>query len=254
MDVIFCRDSQTEGREMNPEETAKLSELYVFGNGVKVRRSDLEDRQVERYRKPGNPNLHEPVEEEWLLREFSENTPPRPVFLDIGAAIGYYCIVIKARWPNARVYAVEPLPRHADAITENLQINSIDESGVSILRIAVAPHDGSAFLHDYGYGAYLAASSGSQAKNVQTKKLSMLLRELPPVHLMKMDIQGLELDIFEKDQILTQRLITNVIVGTHSEYIHSRLLTVLRDANYRVVFEDAKPTMQPDGIIVATCS
>ncbi|HEY2111374.1 MAG TPA: hypothetical protein VGH25_06555, partial [Dongiaceae bacterium] len=78
-----------------------MSDVYVFGNGIRLRRGDVMDLQVERYSEPGNPNLHEPVEEEWILRRFAEALPAAPVFLDIGAGVGYYSFLIKKRWPDA---------------------------------------------------------------------------------------------------------------------------------------------------------
>src|SRR4029077_18992199 len=66
------------GKYRCSEEIA-MSDVYVFGNGIRLRRGDIMDIQVERYSEPGNPNLHEPVEEEWILRSFAQMLPEAPV-------------------------------------------------------------------------------------------------------------------------------------------------------------------------------
>jgi FkbM family methyltransferase len=119
-------------------------EIYVFGNGLRVYRCDLITDQEERYSAPGNPNLHEPVEESLILETFEKEMPWNPVFLDIGARIGYYSMLIKSRWPRARVIAVEALPRHALCIRSNLRLNDIPVNAVEIQEIAVAENDGRA--------------------------------------------------------------------------------------------------------------
>jgi hypothetical protein len=57
-----------------------MTEVYQFSNGVKLRRSDLFDLQIARYTARGNPNLHEPVEERWLLETFARDIPAAPIF------------------------------------------------------------------------------------------------------------------------------------------------------------------------------
>lgn len=102
-----------------------MTETYKFGNGVVLRRREMLDLQVQRYTEPGNPNLHEPVEEEWLLKVLNSYDRTDPVFLDVGAAVGYYSILVKKKWPEATVIAVEPLPEHIEALHCNASLNSL---------------------------------------------------------------------------------------------------------------------------------
>ena len=175
-----------------------MSEVYVFGNGIRLRRGDVMDMQVERYSEPGNPNWHEPVEEEWMLRSFAEALPEAPLFLDIGAGVGYYSFLIKKRWPDAVVVAFEALARHADALEANRELNGLSPQDIVVVRAAVGPTSGEASFVDQGYGSMLAGGGTNRASvSVEMRSLTAVLQTLPPVHLMKMDIQGAELDVLK---------------------------------------------------------
>ncbi|HEY8012350.1 MAG TPA: FkbM family methyltransferase, partial [Dongiaceae bacterium] len=175
-----------------------MSDVYVFGNGIRLRRGDIMDMQVERYSEPGNPNLHEPVEEEWILRSFAQMLPEAPVFLDIGAGVGYYSFLIKKRWPDAVIFAFEALSRHADALEVNRELNGLSRGDIEVIRAAVGPNSGEASFVDQGYGSMLAGSGSNRAAvSVEMRSLTAVLETIPPVHLMKMDIQGAELDVLK---------------------------------------------------------
>lgn len=229
------------------------ADSYLFSNGVALRRSDLLDLQVERYTSPGNPNLHEPVEEEWLLKLFAEDPPERPVFLDVGAGVGYYAILVKRRWPSARVIAIDALPRHAAALRHNWAANGLSYPELELIEEAIGAVDGIALFRDIGYGSALAPFvEGGETIETRVRSLPRLLGDVGPVHLMKMDIQGAEASVL---QVGAPTLCTNVrhlVVGTHGASVHRAVSALLAKAGYAIRLDDPQPTMQPDGLLVAT--
>jgi len=231
-----------------------MSEVYVFGNGIRLRRDDVMDLQVERYSEPGNPNLHEPVEEEWILRRFAEALPAAPVFLDIGAGVGYYSFLIKKRWPDAVVFAFEALARHADALAANRELNGLSPQDIAVIRAAVGPTSGEASFVDQGYGSMLAGSNSNRAAvTVEMRSLTAVLQTIPPVHLMKMDIQGAELDVLKPaSDLLGRGAVRHMVIGTHSRSLHRGVVKLLARLGYEIVLDDPSPPMQPDGLVVAT--
>ena len=231
-----------------------MSEVYVFGNGIRLRRGDVMDLQVERYSEPGNPNLHEPVEEEWMLRTFAQAVPEAPVFLDIGAGVGYYSFLIKKRWPDAVVFAFEALARHADALEANRELNGLSPGDIAVIRAAVGPSSGQASFVDQGYGSMLAGGGTSRAAvSVEMRSLTAVLQTLPPVHLMKMDIQGAELDVLKPaSDLLSRGAVRHMVIGTHGRALHRGVVKLLARLGYEIVLDDPSPPMQPDGLVVAT--
>lgn len=232
-----------------------MDPTYTFGNGIRVRRSDLIPIQLERYASPGNPNLHEPIEERWLLNTFVKELPASPVFLDIGAGIGYYSALVKMRWPEALIFAVEALPRHREAISVTMELNGFNPADVSIYPVALAGSTGTGTFVDEGFGSFLDSRRrpGVQVQIVRTRSLDSLLQELPPVHMMKMDIQGAELEtLTASPNALARYHVRHAVIGTHGFKLHHEVRAVLETHGYSIVFDDPAPAMQPDGLIIAT--
>jgi FkbM family methyltransferase len=231
-----------------------VSEVYLFSNGIRLRRSDITDMQIGRYSALGNPNLHEPVEEEWILRSFERDRSPGAIFLDVGAGVGYYSFLIKKRWPDVRVLVVEALPRHAEALDANRALNGFGVEDIQVTRTAVGATAGQSSFVDRGYGSMLAqGAQGQIVLTVETQTLAELLTRLPPVHLMKMDIQGAELEVLTAARdLLATGPVRHVVIGTHSRSIHRGVVRLLRRSGFSVALDDPAPAMQPDGLVVAT--
>lgn len=231
---------------------------YTFSNGLRLHIADLMDVQMQRYAMEGNPNLHEPVEEEHLLRSFATDMPEQPVFLDVGAAVGYYSILVKRKWPGARVYAVDALPRHLKALRANLALNNLPADAVTILETAVGKSNGHAEFADKGYSSVLtdimteAQRSELPLIRVSVRSLPDLLEELPPVHVMKMDIQGSELGVLDAArEVLSNGRVKFVLVGTHGGKVHQAVRSLLEECGLSILHDDPTPPMQPDGILLA---
>jgi len=229
-----------------------VSDTYRFSNGVVLGRHELLELQLERYQEPDNPNLHEPVEEEWLLTVLNECGRSNPVFLDVGAAVGYYSILVKKTWPGACVFAVEPLPEHIDALHHNTLLNDLPSDAITLLSVAVATEDKPVFLKRQSFGSGLVSVADSDSIQVKGRRLRSLLQNIPPVDVLKMDIQGLELDVLDASRpTLKEHSIRNIIVGTHSKTIYASVKQLLEDEGYQILFSDPSPQFQPDGLIVA---
>ncbi len=231
----------------------QVMDVHAFANGIKIERRFLLDLQMERYTAPGAPNLHEPVEEEWMLRTFVVNKPTRPVFLDVGAGVGYYSVLIKHHWPEARVLAFEPLPAHVAAFRATMSLNGISDD-YQLCPIAIGTKDGAAPFYDVRYGSTLGkARADAQVLTVATRTLESVLEGQPPVHMLKMDIQGVEVEVLAGGRApLSKGRVRHILVGTHAPKIHADAETLLRDAGFHITHNDPQPPMQPDGILVAT--
>ncbi len=228
-------------------------EVYTFGNGVRVYREMLLEGQVRRYSAAGNPNLHEPVEEHWLAQLLA-GAPADCVFADVGAGIGYYSMLALRLKPHAQVLAVEPLPRHAKACVENFALNGIGDGQVTLLPLAIASQAGKVDLEEHRFGTRIARDGDRNRVPVDAITLEDFAgRAGRRIDVMKMDIQGEELNVLGSGEAVLRRgAIASVIVGTHSAALHRGVLDLLAECGYRLVFEDQEPAHQPDGIIVSS--
>jgi len=183
--------------------------------------------------------------------------PSGGIFLNVGTAVGYYVILAKLKRPDLTVHGVEPLPGQAERFKENLAINGLSATDFKLHEIAIAANDeAEAQLLDDSYGSRLLGPSeqaSGKVVRVRTIPLAELCRTIGSrIDLLQMDIQGLELPVLEKFFSSPERsAISTFLIGTHSEKIHASVIALLIQHGYSVTFECARPSGQPDGIVLA---
>lgn len=124
---------------------------------------------------------------------------PGGTFVDVGANLGYFALVAAARvGPAGRVLALEPDPRMAAALRENLALNRAGQ--VQALEVAAAEAEGTAELSGYpeegnwGVSSLLSGVPGSRTFAVACRPLDRVIAEagLETVDLVKIDVEGAE--------------------------------------------------------------
>jgi FkbM family methyltransferase len=250
------------------------SEIHIFNNGLRVYRKHLIPAQLKRYQVE---NIHEPEEEEYFIR-LLESLPDNGVFFDVGAAIGYYCLLAKKLKPQLRVHAFEPLPLHQKYFAANLQLNGLSAADVVLHKEALAAHDGRSAIRAHHFGSSLIRQKPVSPKKPQItwmvrlfgRKMDSTPAEGPitvptatvdgvlqrlgcSVDLAKVDVQGFECEVLEgASASMTDGRIHNWLIGTHSQYLHEQCLDLLKYKKYRVIYEEQQPKEQPDGIVIAS--
>jgi FkbM family methyltransferase len=252
-------------------------EVHAFENGVKVYQHHLAKQQKSRY---AEVNLHEPVEEEWFIKSLKSIQSNRGVFLDVGAAIGYYVILAKHLMPQLEIHAVEPLARHRQYLCENLRLNHIDLTEVVIHSDALSASAGTSKFMENGFGSALVHDESftpMQAMQSQYRRFKRVVKSMihpagsmpgaslvttttldsvagaidKPVDLVKLDVQGLELEVLKGACNAVQRaLVKTWIIGTHSQPLHAACRDFLVQRGYGILFAEERPKHQPDGILV----
>ncbi|MFQ5525402.1 MAG: FkbM family methyltransferase [Thermoanaerobaculia bacterium] len=235
----------------------EYSPIYEFANGIKLARKHLLEVQLNRYRAPGNPNLHEPVEETWFERLFEELPGGIGTFMDIGAALGYYSILVRRRFPNARIHAIEALEWRCREFIETFALNGLDLNGVTIHNVAIADRRREVAFLDRSFGSMIPLVRHGDRFDGETFPVpafgldSFAAMVDGRIDLAKMDIQGSEAAVLgSANQVLGDGRIRSWIVGTHAPDLHQLCLDFL-SPHYDILHEDEHPDFQPDGIIVA---
>lgn len=128
-----------------------------------------------------------------LLREDS-------VFVDVGAHYGYHTITAAQKVSAGRVLAVEPNPRLFGLATKSVRINGLRDR-VELVNCAVAdapstatfvtPTDDPALGHIAGQEE-ISGIGDTPRTEVSVKTLDELCAGLPPVDLVKIDVEGHE--------------------------------------------------------------
>lgn len=122
------------------------------------------------------------------------------VFMDIGANIGLMStIASKIVGENGRVYAVEANPKTIEVLRHNCAINLCEN--IEILPIALASEKGSAILYENWNvnrgGASLISQGDEDGITVSKERLDDLFSPDSPVHLVKIDVEGFELEVLK---------------------------------------------------------
>jgi FkbM family methyltransferase len=124
-------------------------------------------------------------------------------FVDLGCNIGYFTCLYGVTQRRGRIVGVDANPLMAQRCQENLRLNSIE---ASVLNLAVGDADRQTVLNiprgrptRGTIGQIDGNSSNSNSIAVQMKPLETILNqeELATVDLMKVDIEGYELKLFQ---------------------------------------------------------
>ncbi len=251
-------------------------DVYTFDNGVKVHTHHLGPAQLQRY---SQVNLHEPVEEEWFLKML-QGVDHEAVFMDIGAAIGYYTILAKTNRSGLEVHAFEPLELHRAYLGENLKLNGIPSHEVVVRPEAISGEPGEAKLVPSRFASVLesecapaTAGDGRQKRSSPSEQdsRSSKRRHTTPVttvpmdsvidaigkriSLVKVDVQGHETEVLRgADKAMQHHRVAAWIIGTHGKARHDECRRMLESAGYDILYAQLRVPNQPDGLIVATLS
>jgi len=233
-------------------------DIHEFNNGVKVYKKHLLKQQLDRY---ARINIHEPEEEEWFKKIFSEIDPKKGVFINIGAAIGYYVILAKCISPKLEIHAFEPLETHRQYLKDNLRLNSLAIDEITIHHEAVSSRVGNSKFYPNSYGSSLVSELHIKINNLPLERqisinctvLNEITKKIGKIiDLIQVDVQGFEIDVLSGAvESMKSGVINRWLIGTHSLNLHTLCANVLMDQDYTVVFENFNTQHQPDGIIYA---
>ena len=191
--------------------TAKRVLRYVshfgLGGGLQAARLHCRPASLVRVRLPGlahplwaRPNTADVVtfEEVFVAREyelpFADFHPGH--ILDLGANIGYASVYFAARWPQARILAVEPSRKNLALLTRNTRpwhrITALQAAvWTRSARLQIANPDDAA-------NAYrMIETAGPDGDGIQAYTIGHFMTRLGggPIDLLKMDVEGAEAEI-----------------------------------------------------------
>ena len=121
-------------------------------------------------------------------------------FVDVGAHVGIHTIHAgRLVGPNGTVIAVEPTPSLFPLLQESIHLNGL-ENVCTCLNIAASSAEGTATLHlsdIYGHNSLNPLTNEKGQVGVRTCSLDELLRDAQSVAMIKIDVEGAELQVLE---------------------------------------------------------
>lgn len=138
-------------------------------------------------------------DEIFLQKEYNfETSVQSPVILDCGANIGMSVLYFKWKYPDSSIVAFEPNPNSFDLLKKNVIENNLKD--VEIYNLGL--FDAETMIPFYIdnnlsslVGSIIPERGGKRKLEIPAKKLSQYINELGEVDLVKMDVEGAEVNI-----------------------------------------------------------
>ena len=162
------------------------------------------------------------VSAEYALPERCDPT----IIVDAGSNIGLSVLYFRARFPRARIIAIEPDP---DAFAR-LRENTRDLTAVDLVNVALADREGEATLYGGTESWARSLTPGADRPgrtNVRTTTLDALSQELAldRIDVLKLDIEGAEVQVLTSSAQLAR--VRVLIFEYHREYASITLWELL---------------------------
>ncbi len=161
--------------------------------------------------------------------------------VDIGAASGDFTVFAARRAPKGRVIAFEPAPDSVESLRRNVAANGLQN--VEVRPVAVGAQAGDITLDVSGGVAVQYRTAGRAPEvgagrfAVQCVPLAEVLRELPAVDFLKIDVEGAEYEmLFSLDEASLGR-VRRVCMEYHegvTEWAHADLERFFRSKGWAV--------------------
>lgn len=234
--------------------------IHEYDNGIKVYDDQLLDIQRERYLQN---NVHE-AEEEPIFIDLLNGLEKNSVYINIGAAIGYYSILTNNLRSDLTIMAYEPLKKHREFFYENIELNNLNKSNFKIYPEGIYASKGYKAFKIQHYGSMIEVDDSKKTfikkfieyiNNERIKTITLedvWKRSSKTIGLVQMDIQGLEMEVLvSSKEFLKKHHIKSFLIGTHSVAIHKKCKEVLLESGYLITLDEYETKLQPDGILVA---
>lgn len=159
-----------------------------------------------------------------LLRLFRNMLTLNDCAIDVGANLGLYTLAAsRVVGPGGRVFAFEAAQRTFRRLARNILLSRA--RNVDARRLAVSDHCGTATLSGVGdehsglATLRSAHDSNAEAESVDCVALDSLLNEIPTTRLVKIDVEGAELDVVRGMRGLLRRDKPYVIFELTDEFL-----------------------------------
>jgi FkbM family methyltransferase len=183
-------------------------------------------------------------------RVFQVTIKAGDVVYDIGANVGFYTLLSSILvGTEGRVYAFEPLRNNLRDLHKHLEMNRV--SNCTVIEGAVSS--------EQGEGRFDPSRNRSQGRLSETgtvvvRKVSLdsLLRQrtISPPSLMKIDIEGGEVECLRGGIELIRSYRPTIFLATHGSEVRASCLELLAEFDYKVRSLDSQPILCSNELVV----
>lgn len=163
-----------------------------------------------------------------------------PLIVDVGANTGLFILRMKQLYPQAHVYAFEPLPTNYAQLQTNLRLSELDRVRTFMQGVGGTARKETLYIHPRnvgGHSIFQNQTGGKQRVEIELIDIEALLRLLDgkSCDLLKLDCEGAEYEIIKSISSETaQRFERILFEATPSLYDVEELTQHLENVGYRI--------------------
>ncbi len=195
-----------------------------------------------------SPRVWFGIDEPWIARISANLVKPAAVIYDIGANIGYTTVVFARQLKGIGViHAFEILPSTVELLRKTVELNGL--SNVTIHPVGLAAEEATLEL-PVGSTAmtslYYQKHEHSQCELCRVVTLDAYCRDenLPLPDLIKIDIEGAEIDCLHGSRELIDKCRPTMIIAFHSKSLLQRGYELLTSLDYEL-YSPRGPVTEP---------
>jgi FkbM family methyltransferase len=163
---------------------------------------------------------------------FEKKLKKDDIVYDIGAHAGFYTLLAaEIIGPKGKVFSFEPNPRNVSYLKRHIEMNGY--KNIQVLETAVAEKAGTRFFDPQEDSFYGRFKAGEELK-VKTVALDdlCLMGELPFPDVVKIDVEGAELDVLKGMVKIMKKSKPIIFLSTHSQELCNSCLNLLEPLGY----------------------
>eukprot|EP01012_Entosiphon_sulcatum_P025262 TRINITY_DN3057_c0_g1_i2.p1 TRINITY_DN3057_c0_g1~~TRINITY_DN3057_c0_g1_i2.p1 ORF type:complete len:323 (+),score=47.57 TRINITY_DN3057_c0_g1_i2:1401-2369(+) len=219
--------------------------VHTFDSGVKMYKHFFRKAQVVRF---AEHNVWEVLDES-LITKVLKHGRKGDVFLDCGAALGYYSLLARRLSPEIEIHAFNPHPKFVDRMRQNMELNGFSDIHIHQVAIADRPMHGIK-ITSAGFGGRIQPNKNGSIDTTTLNEFLPTLKGWKRILLVKADIEGFELKMLEAATDLFG-VVQNWVIAIHQT--RQECGKVLRRNGYTLIHEDPERVPgEPNGVLVAT--
>jgi FkbM family methyltransferase len=170
------------------------------------------------------------------VRAFANMVAQGAVVYDVGANVGIYSLLASLRaGRSGRVYAFEPLERNLQYLRRHISLNQLQNC--TVLAEAVCNQDGTRSFSSAALDSSMARLSLEGELVVPSTTLDSCIygtRGLPPPDIMKIDVEGAELEVLEGSRRTLDEFHPAIFLEVHGTQLHADCRALLSKMGYHI--------------------
>ncbi len=192
-----------------------------------------------------------PTREPYSTQFFQSRLQKGMVVADIGANIGYYALLeAKLVGPNGRVYAIEPVPANIQSLKKNIGLNRCPN--IEVIESAIGAKDQTKNIYIAPQANLSSIKKNprieySKQVSVRIRSLDNLLRNRKAPNVVRMDVEGYEIEIIHgMTKTLQDQELKLIFIEIHLPIIGkkaSQLIKTLARHGFRITAAINEPPL-----------